>query len=81
MRKGAPQIVCRFRNCQTWRQQSSSPRLDALRQQLQEDAKTEEVIKVRGSKKNLPKPSWLKAEVPRGENYEKLRNTGKLLLL
>lgn len=80
MRKGAPQIVCRLRNGQAWRLQSSSPRLDALRQQLQAEDQTE-VIKVRGSKKNLPKPSWLKAEVPRGENYEKLRNTGKLLLL
>lgn len=59
--------------------QSTSPRLDALRQQLQEEAK-DEGVKVRGSKKNLPKPSWLKAEVPRGENYEHLRNTGEILI-
>lgn len=63
---------------QRWRQQSTSPRLDALRQQLQEEAQTE-VIKVKGSKKNLPKPAWLKADVPSGENYENLRKTGEII--
>jgi len=29
----------------------------------------------------LPKPTWLKAEVPRGENYEKLRSTVRSLKL
>ena len=39
------------------------------------------MIKSKGSKKILPKPSWLKAEVPRGENYERLRNTVRSLKL
>lgn len=39
------------------------------------------VVKVRGSKKNLPKPAWLKAEVPRGENYEHLKSTVRSLKL
>ena len=34
-----------------------------------------------GSKKIIPKPSWLKAEAPRGENYERLRSTVKSLKL
>ncbi len=35
----------------------------------------------KGSKKTLPKPSWLKAEIPKGENYEKLRDTVRSLKL
>jgi hypothetical protein len=81
MRKSGMRISCRLHSQQIWRSQSSSPRLDALRQQLEAEAKNEEVIKVRGSKKNLPKPSWLKAEVPRGENYENLRKTGEWLFM
>lgn len=38
-------------------------------------------VRSKGSKKVLPKPSWLKAEVPRGENYEKLRTTVRSLKL
>jgi hypothetical protein len=78
MRNSGIRIGCRLRNQQVWRSQSNSPRLEALRQQLEAEAKTE-VIKVRGSKKNLPKPAWLKAEVPSGENYENLRKTGEIL--
>eukprot|EP00602_Paraphysomonas_sp_CaronLab_P002638 CAMPEP_0185019336 /NCGR_PEP_ID=MMETSP1103-20130426/1937_1 /TAXON_ID=36769 /ORGANISM="Paraphysomonas bandaiensis, Strain Caron Lab Isolate" /LENGTH=333 /DNA_ID=CAMNT_0027549579 /DNA_START=199 /DNA_END=1200 /DNA_ORIENTATION=- len=58
-----------------------STRLQALRQQIAEEDKSIGVIKVRGSKKSLPKPSWLKAEVPSGENYERLRNTVRKLNL
>lgn len=34
-----------------------------------------------GSKKTLPKPSWLKAEAPRGESYERLRKQARDLKL
>ena len=36
---------------------------------------------VKGSKKTLPKPSWLKAEAPRGESYERLRKQARDLKL
>ena len=38
-------------------------------------------VKKRLAKKRTsePKPAWLKAEMPRGENYEKLRNTVRKL--
>jgi lipoyl synthase len=52
-----------------------SSRLEALRQQLAQEDKVA-VIKTKGSKKNLPKPAWLKAEVPKGDNYEHLKKTG-----
>jgi len=39
------------------------------------------VLKTAGSKKNPPKPAWLKAEAPRGENYERLRDTVRSLKL
>lgn len=35
----------------------------------------------KGSKKVLPKPTWLKADVPKGENYETLKNTVRGLKL
>lgn len=35
----------------------------------------------KGSKKTLPKPSWLKATAPGGENYEHLRSTVRKLKL
>lgn len=38
-------------------------------------------ILVKGSKKTLPKPSWLKAEAPRGESYERLRKQARDLKL
>lgn len=37
--------------------------------------------KGQGSKKTLAKPSWLKAEAPRGENYTQLRDTVRKLKL
>ena len=40
-----------------------------------------EVVKTMGGKKNPPKPSWLRAEAPRGENYERLRDTVRTLKL
>ena len=46
-----------------------------------ENHANEGVIKTFGSKKTLPKPEWLKAEVPSGANYTKLRNTVRSLKL
>eukprot|EP00607_Mallomonas_marina_P008334 CAMPEP_0182418844 /NCGR_PEP_ID=MMETSP1167-20130531/3218_1 /TAXON_ID=2988 /ORGANISM="Mallomonas Sp, Strain CCMP3275" /LENGTH=329 /DNA_ID=CAMNT_0024593279 /DNA_START=291 /DNA_END=1280 /DNA_ORIENTATION=+ len=62
------------------------PRLEALRNRLAEEdnidkSKENVVIKTKGSKKSLPKPAWLKAEVPRGENYTRLRDTVRSLKL
>ena len=37
--------------------------------------------KSKGSKKTLPKPAWLKAEAPAGENYTNLRETVRSLKL
>ncbi len=54
-----------------------SSRIEQLRNQLATDGP----VKTTGSKKNLPKPPWLKAEVPSGENYEKLRSTVRSLKL
>ncbi len=39
------------------------------------------VTKTLGSKKTLPKPSWLKAEAPTGDNYKHLRDTVRSLKL
>jgi len=39
------------------------------------------LTKHQGGKKNPVKPSWLKAEMPRGENYERLRSTVRSLKL
>lgn len=58
--------------------------LAGLREKLQqEDAQEQQptVIKTKGSKKHLPKPAWLKAEVPKGENYQKLKETVRSLKL
>jgi len=59
--------------------------LSGLRERLkqeEEDSQPEStVVHTKGSKKVLPKPSWLKAEVPRGDNYEKLRTTVRSLKL
>ena len=38
-------------------------------------------VVAKGSKKTLPKPSWLKAEAPRGESYERLRKQARDLKL
>jgi lipoyl synthase len=35
----------------------------------------------KGSKKTLPKPPWLKAMPPQGENYHRLRDTVRSLKL
>ena len=48
-------------------------RLDSLKDQLKNEQK--------GTKKNLKKPSWLKAKVPTGDNYERLRSTVRSLNL
>ena len=39
------------------------------------------LTKVKGSKTTLPKPSWLKAEAPAGDQYNHLRNTVRELKL
>lgn len=58
---------------------------EALRKKLAEESDDKESddkeIKHLGSKKTIPKPSWLKAEAPTGENYIKLRNTVRKLKL
>jgi N-terminal domain of lipoyl synthase of Radical_SAM family len=51
---------------------------EALREKLAKDDSEGKTI---GSKKTLPKPSWLKAEAPRGEDYERLRSTVRTLKL
>ncbi len=54
---------------------------EKLQQEELEKAKTDGVIKTKGSKRILPKPSWLKAEPPRGENYQRLKDTVRSLKL
>lgn len=59
---------------------------DLLRSRLENDDKLGNTVgftKVvnKGSKTTLSKPAWLKAEVPRGENYERLRDTVRTLKL
>jgi len=60
---------------------------ETLRMKLEADEASGKVVGfnpvtiTKGSKKTLPKPAWLKAEVPRGENYEKLRDTVRSLKL
>lgn len=73
----------------TFRHLSTAPTpttRDALRKQLEADDIAGKVVGFttavsKGSKKTLPKPEWLKAEVPRGDNYEKLRDTVRSLKL
>lgn len=65
---------------------SASTTRESLRYQLENDdlmGKTVGFTKVtnKGSKTTLAKPAWLKAEVPRGENYERLRDTVRTLKL
>ena len=38
-------------------------------------------LTLKGSKKSLPKPAWLKAQPPKGENYTHLRDTVRSLKL
>jgi len=52
-------------------------RLEALRKELSED----QGKKRRGSKKTLPKPSWLHASAPSGDNYNRLHKTVRSLKL
>lgn len=68
---------------------------ESVRQRLAEDEKAGKVVgfsppksvdgvKVifsKGSKKSLPKPAWLKAQPPTGENYTRLRDTVRSLKL
>lgn len=68
---------------------------EAVRMRLAEDEKNGKVVgfaqppvvdgvKVvfnKGSKKSLPKPAWLKAQPPKGENYTHLRDTVRSLKL
>jgi lipoic acid synthetase len=54
-----------------------------LRERLSEDEKNNAVVgfSSKGSKKSLPKPAWLKAAPPGGENYNRLRDTVRSLKL
>lgn len=52
-------------------------RLQALREELAKSVPP----KSRGSKKTLKKPSWLKAEAPSGDNYNRLHKTVRSLNL
>lgn len=56
---------------------------ESLREKLNEDEKNNTVVgfSTRGSKKTLPKPAWLKAEPPRGDNYNRLRDNVRSLKL
>jgi hypothetical protein len=58
----------------------TTTRLESLRQQLQQEQNVTKATK-RGTKKNLQKPSWLKAQVPKGDNYEALKSTVRSLNL
>ena len=69
---------------------SGSSRLAALRTRLAEDdAVLEKFLESevpsfaptesKGYSKALPKPKWLKAQVPHGENYKRLKSTVKSL--
>jgi lipoic acid synthetase len=62
---------------------SSGSTREILREKLKklDEAVTIQDAVVVGTKKTLPKPQWLKAEPPRGENYLKLRNTVRNLKL
>ena len=64
---------------------STSSSREKLRQRLAEDdAKSSTVgfvTKLKGGKKSIPKPSWLKAEPPGGANYNRLRDTVRSLKL
>mmetsp|Transcript_50672 Transcript_50672/g.64915 ORF Transcript_50672/g.64915 Transcript_50672/m.64915 type:complete len:204 (+) Transcript_50672:24-635(+) len=55
---------------------ASSTRLQALRDQLEKDGVTPLKVKAR---KREPKPSWLKAPLPTGENYQRLKSTVRRL--
>jgi lipoyl synthase len=57
-------------------------RIEELREQLMKDDKSKinNVVK-KGTKKTLPKPDWLKAKVPTGENYSRLHKTVRDLKL
>lgn len=56
---------------------------EKLREKLLADEKNNINIgfNSKGSKKSLPKPSWLKAEPPKGENYLRLKDTVRSLKL
>jgi lipoic acid synthetase len=55
---------------------ANSSRLQALRDQLEKDGATPLIVKTR---KREPKPKWLKAPLPSGENYQRLKSTVRRL--
>jgi len=55
-------------------------RLEALRQRLREENESENLVKVTNTK-GMKKPRWLKAPIPEGENYERLKTTLRSLKL
>lgn len=68
-------------------EKSFSSRLDSLRHQLKQEQEEQDGPernandRKKGTKKNLAKPAWLKAQVPAGVKYESLRSTVKSLNL
>jgi hypothetical protein len=67
-----------FRNFSSTAQSTTR---EALRKRLAEEDAQLVTIKTVGSKKTLPKPAWLHAEAPTGENYLRLRDTVRRLKL
>ena len=66
------------------RRSVTSTTRDVLRENLAKDDALGVSIgfsKLKGSKKTLPKPAWLKAEAPTGVNYKSLRETVRSLKL
>lgn len=59
---------------------SSSGKMDRL-EALREELGSAALPKKRGSKKTLPKPAWLRASAPSGENYDRLHKTVRSLKL
>lgn len=62
---------------------STSTTRESLREKLEQDEKNNTLVgfSKKGSKKSLPKPAWLKATPPGGENYTRLRDTVRSLKL
>lgn len=82
-RIGLKSSVCSFSTAPELTVTVTKTTREALREKLQEDEKNNTVVgfSTKGSKKTLPKPAWLKAEPPRGENYNRLRDTVRSLKL
>jgi len=77
-------LLCRLSTNAEMNAEENKTTLAGLRAKLAEEDQNNKapvVVKTKGSKKVLPKPAWLKADPPRGENYERLRDTVRTLKL